>query len=113
VTQNTKVKLRSTPDAEGRWSERRVHGARGFPTVNKAINFIPGPETHPDRRAWHRLNIIQLVVLSGGHLRPGANYGLLGRTRGTPGPTVAWRFTYGYAHTKPPPHHHARVRARI
>lgn len=83
-------------ETEGRQSERRVLRVHGFPTVNKAINFI-----------FQVLKLIRIDTAGTGEYNStclicqtsttSANYGLLGRQGGWPHGRVAFYLRLPYA----------------
>jgi len=117
---NTKTKLNRIRKAEGRQSERRVLRVHGFPTVNKAINFISPV-----------LKLIRIGTAGNGEYNStclirrtsmtSANYGLLRstenlapRSRGIlPTFTIRSRMHGRDTHTHTHTHTHICTRARV
>lgn len=100
---NTKTQLNRTKKAERRQNERRVLRVHGFPTVNKAINFISSV-----------LKLIRIGTAGTGEYNStclirrtsmtSANYGLLGRQGVWPHGRVAFYLRLPYARARTIPH---------
>lgn len=67
-----------------RYNRKEINGrlprcGQLFPQLIKLLTLSRRPKLIRIGTRLHRVNIIQVVVLSDGHLRASANYGLLGR----------------------------------